>query len=619
MLPTPFENTVYEFAIGEESFGFWDFDPNRPEQDYQLYCFDRKKFSLTAEDGDESSVLNRGEKRVELIIQKDTRDEVYESCYPIRDWNREIIQYQTYNLDGLTNFDGTSVAIVEPPYSRGLPQFFDCCGNSVLGFSVMDYFSDPEAYDTEDITNDLLSLDYSFGNYPFFSRRGLGANYTFNTRNDTERLQWSFSSNDSNYRWKSQLSFGTSPLEGGQFENQQNWVGREAIEKFWEKLEEYELEELKGNQGIPQFNEISSLEISTKNTGESFRNTPLYLNLTRQQITLGEKYVGDAVQANLLTKFKKEWLVSEMKGQEIAFEDEVEILINHVGLDGFNPELENRRMNFEVMLTQYREGSNPGVQSDSEDRLLLSLPIDMNSVSDGIEFSHNEEGTMKLIKADGSEIEKTIQPNSNVFTLTDTDQDILESYLSILNRFYTQLDEANRQYLESFFDVKSYASVYFNNNFINSSSPLWRSFDLFEGPIEYYDDNSVNFENLLFFNEYQHAVQIISGEGNSRDICIGIGNKTSDVVTARLAIKGPENYEFNDALPESNDLVLSSYQLNWASNDQPQCVSVRTSETYNDNAYDRVEAYYFIEIIPEISATTYRSNKFMVQVLDKYR
>ena len=208
----------------------------------------RQKNSLTAEDGDESSVLNRGEKRVELIIQKDTRDEVYESCYPIRDWNREIIQYQTYNLDGLTNFDGTSVAIVEPPYSRGLPQFFDCCGNSVLGFSVMDYFSDPEAYDTEDITNDLLSLDYSFGNYPFFSRRGLGANYTFNTRNDTERLQWSFSSNDSNYRWKSQLSFGTSPLEGGQFENQQNWVGREAIEKFWEKLEEYELEELKGNQ-----------------------------------------------------------------------------------------------------------------------------------------------------------------------------------------------------------------------------------------------------------------------------------------------------------------------------------------------------------------------------------
>ena len=91
------------------------------------------------------------------------------------------------------------------------------------------------------------------------------------------------------------------------------------------------------------------------------------------------------------------------------------------------------------------------------------------------------------------------------------------------------------------------------------------------------------------------------------------------MVTARLAIKGPENYEFNDALPESNDLVLSSYQLNWASNDQPQCVTVKTSETYNDNAYDRVEAYYFIEIIPEISATTYRSNKFMVQVLDKYQ
>ena len=71
-------------------------------------------------------------------------------------------------------------------------------------------------------------LDYSFGNYPFFSRRGLGANYVFNTRDSNERLQWAFSSNDGNYRWKSRLEFGTSPLEGGQFTVQQTWFGQSA-------------------------------------------------------------------------------------------------------------------------------------------------------------------------------------------------------------------------------------------------------------------------------------------------------------------------------------------------------------------------------------------------------
>ena len=29
-LPTPFTNTDYEFGIGVEDFGFWDYDPNRP-------------------------------------------------------------------------------------------------------------------------------------------------------------------------------------------------------------------------------------------------------------------------------------------------------------------------------------------------------------------------------------------------------------------------------------------------------------------------------------------------------------------------------------------------------------------------------------------------------------
>ena len=54
-----------------------------------------------------------------------------------------------------------------------------------------------------------------------------------------ERLQWAFSSNDGNYRWKSRLEFGTSPLEGGQFTVQQTWFGQSAVDEFWDRIEEY--------------------------------------------------------------------------------------------------------------------------------------------------------------------------------------------------------------------------------------------------------------------------------------------------------------------------------------------------------------------------------------------
>ena len=260
--------------------------------------------------------------------------------------------------------------------------------------------------------------------------------------------------------------------------------------------------------------------LNTKNIGlNEVRNTPLYLNLTRQQQTLGEKYVGDAVQANLMTKFKKEWLVSELKGQEIAYDDEVEILVRHRGSDAYNPELLNKTMNFEVTLTQYREGSNPGVQSDTEDRIFFSAPIVMNSVDGGVEFVQSEGAVMRLIKNDGSQTERTIDVSSQPFVLTSTNQDVLEMFLNQLRNFYSQVDQSDKERLEAFFDVKSYASVYFNNNFINSSGPLWRSFDLFEGPIEYYSDEETNFENLLYFAE-DSATTIISGQDQAQYVLV---------------------------------------------------------------------------------------------------
>ena len=106
----------------------------------------------------------------------------------------------------------------------------------------------------------------------------------------------------------------------------------------------------------------------------------------------------------------------------------------------------------------------------------------MNSIEGGIEFVQNDDAVMRLIKNDGSQIEKTINASSQPFVLTGSNQDVLEMFLSQLRNFYTQVDQSDKERLEAFFDVKSYASVYFNNNFINSSGPLWRSFDLFEGP-----------------------------------------------------------------------------------------------------------------------------------------
>ena len=39
-------------------------------------------------------------------------------------------------------------------------------------------------------------------------------------------------------------------------------------------------------------------------------------------------------------------------------------------------------------------------------------------------------------------------------------------------------------------------------------------------------------------------------------------------MTARLVVKGPESYDFNETLSETSDLELSSYQLNWSSDSQ---------------------------------------------------
>ena len=75
-LPTPFTNTDYEFGIGVEDFGFWDYDPNRPNQEYQLYCQERKRFGLVAQDGDDLSG-NPARKQISLLVQKDTLSKMW--------------------------------------------------------------------------------------------------------------------------------------------------------------------------------------------------------------------------------------------------------------------------------------------------------------------------------------------------------------------------------------------------------------------------------------------------------------------------------------------------------------------------------------------------------------
>ena len=46
---------------------------------------------------------------------------------------------------------------------------------------------------------------------------------------------------------------------------------------------------------------------------------------------------------------------------------------------------------------------------------------------------------------------------------------------------------------------------------------------------------------------------------------------------------------------------------------------ISKSANYDNGAYDRMEAYYYLEIVPEIGATTYRGDKLLIQVGDKIR
>ena len=615
-LPTPFANTDYEFGIGVEDFGFWDYDPNRPDQEYQLFCQDRKRFQLISQDADDLSG-NPARKQISLLVQKDTRDVNNESCYPVRDWFSELIEYQTYNMFGLTEGDGTSVAITEPPYSRGLPQFFDCCGNSVLGFSVLDYFANPDQFDNQDIINDLLSLDYSFGNYPFFARRGLGTSYTFITRDSNTRLQWTFNSNNANYRWLNEFSHSILPLEGGQGEEQYRYYSAQAREEFFNKLGEYNLDELKGDQGIPNYTEISSIIVQTsKSNGLDVRHTPLYLNLTRQQNNLGDKYIGDATQASILHKIDKDEIIGKLQVNGITAENDFKLLVKHNG--AFNPYLTNKDINIEVKLTQFKEGSNPGVRTEDESRITMSLPMLMNSTNEGINFSPNGSANITFEYLDTS-VTENLELNED-FTLKALDSDIYTGYLNLLIRFYALLDQSSKQNLESHFDSKSYLSVSLNNNFLNSSFPLWRSFDVFEGPIEYFSNSgespTTDFQDLIYFEK-----DVLEIQANSAgSICVILTGKQATTVTANLVIRGPEHFDYNSEVPiNTSDLVVSAPIVTWGTDTGPKCITIEKSNSYDDSEYDKMEAYYYLEIVPENGGNVYRGDKLLIQVNDDIR
>ena len=69
----------------------------------------------------------------------------------------------------------------------------------------------------------------------------------------------------------------------------------------------------------------------------------------------------------------------------------------------------------------------------------------------------------------------------------------------------------------------------------------------------------------------------------------------------------------------NEDLIISNPSPSWASSDEPVCIDISKSANYDNGAYDRMEAYYYLEIVPEIGATTYRGDKLLIQVGDKIR
>ena len=290
------------------------------------------------------------------------------------------------------------------------------------------------------------------------------------------------------------------------------------------------------------------------------------------------------------------------------------MLVRHKGTEAFNPYLSNKNINIEVKLTQYKEGSNPGVRTQEESRITMNLPMVMNSNDSGINFTATGQANITF-EVNDSSINSDVDL-SGEFLLSQSDNDIYLNYLNLLKQFYATLDDISKQNLESHFDVKSYLSVSLNNNFVNSAYPLWRSFDVFEGPVEYYSSESgTDFDNLLYFDQ-----DVLEINEDQRSVCIFVGNKTEAVVSANLVVRGPEHFDYNSEVPLNNeDLIISNPSPSWASSDEPVCIDISKSANYDNGAYDRMEAYYYLEIVPEIGATTYRGDKLLIQVGDKIR
>ena len=155
-----------------------------------------------------------------------------------------------------------------------------------------------------------------------------------------------------------------------------------------------------------------------------------------------------------------------------------------------------------------------------------------------------------------------------------------------------------------------------DSNYLNSSYPLWRSFDVFEGPIEYFSENDNNpttdFENLIYFNTDSLVLN-----SNTASVCVSLANKTASTVTANLVVKGPEHFDYNSEVPEnSTDLEISAPILTWGTETGSKCINIQKSNSYDDSAYDKLDAYYYLEIVPEGEGTIYRGDKLLIKVSD---
>ncbi len=616
-LDNPFDNAQYEYLITKESGGYWQNEPDQSDEPYVLSCFDTLLLELEA-----TNEENTQEKSVSLRSRRDARDQTNESCYPIRGWGRELLQFDTRNL---FNIEDSQAAFYQPAYSRGIPAFFDNNANEVLGFSIHDYYNNPESYDAQEIVNDLANLDYSASNYEFFVRRGLSAFYTFTVSDSEKRMQYSIDSNNLWYRWEDRFTYTELPLEGGSGSVKEEILGSAGRERFYDLLEEYGLDELLGPQGRSSYSEISTLNVSTQNNGELPRASSTYYNFTRQQRNLGAKYVGDATQLNFLTKFNKDWILSVIRDENQDEAKSTEILVNNENIYNERVDTTDRPMNLEIVLTQDKTG-NPGVRDADEDRISVFMSVDISTdpeASDpGLFFTaRDSSATVRLEWGGEAAVEKTIANISRAMRIHSDNEDVLKPYLNVLKEFYAQLNSEEKQRVDEFFNVKSYASIFLNNNAINSGSPLWISYDLLEGPVEYYDDSSSDFENLVFFDSAGLLDSFRIGDDDTGGrFCVGIANKTAANVTVDLVVKGPETFNFDQPLDQNNNaLILSDSSLSWGSNSNPQCVTFKESPNYDFQGDKFKDAWFTIELVPRTSATTYRGYELLVQVRDKYQ